>query len=149
MPDTLVTTEHRDLILMRHFAAPRALVFRAWTDPQMLAAWWGPEGLTTAVQMDLRDGGEFTLVMSDGKGGDYPITGRFGPIIANEAIVMIMEVERHPPEWHAMIRAKYEELGGKPEDYVGGPIPTKILFSDDGDGTVVTIRQIFPLALVR
>ena len=149
MPDTLVTTQRRDLILTRHFAASRALVFRAWTDPQMMAAWWGPEGMTTTAQMDVRPGGEFTLVMHDGKGGDYPILGRFETVVANELLVMIMEVERHPPEWHAMIRAKYEELGGKPEDYVGGPIPTVITFTDDGDGTEVTVRQTFPLALVR
>ncbi|ESQ85566.1 hypothetical protein ABAC460_23505 [Asticcacaulis sp. AC460] len=149
MFDTELTTEANDLILVRDFAAPRALVYRAWSDPQMLAAWWGPEGLTTTVEVDVRPGGALSLIMHDGKGNDYPVLGEFGEVVENELLVMIMQVERHPPEWHAMIRGKFVELGGDEADYVGGPVPTRITFADSDAGTRVTVRQTFPLALVR
>lgn len=149
MLETEFRTEARDLILVRDFAAPRPLVFQAWTDAQMLAAWWGPEGLTTTVEVDVRPGGPLSLIMHDGKGNDYPVLGQFGEVVDNELLVMIMEVERHPPEWHAMIRGKFVELGGAEADYIGGPIPTRITFEDSAVGTRVTVRQTFPLALVR
>jgi uncharacterized protein YndB with AHSA1/START domain len=149
MFETEVKTEARDLILVRDFAAPRALVYQAWTDPQMLAAWWGPENMTTTVEVDVRPGGALSMTMHDRNGGDYPILGEFGDVVENELLVMIMQVERHPPEWHAMIRGKFVELGGEEGDYVGGPIPTRITFEDSAAGTRVTVRQTFPLALVR
>ncbi|ESQ74859.1 SRPBCC domain-containing protein [Asticcacaulis sp. AC402] len=149
MFDTELTTEANDLILVRDFAAPRALVYQAWTDPQMLAAWWGPEGLTTTVDVDVRPGGSLSLIMHAPDGSDYPVMGEFGEVIDNEVLVMIMQVERHPPAWHAMIRGKYVELGGEEAAYVGGPIPTRITFEDCDAGTRVTVRQTFPQALVR
>ncbi len=149
MADTQLALEAHDSILTRQFDAPRALVWRAWTDPQMLNAWWGPETLTTTAVLDFRPAGELAMTMHAPDGTDYPITGEFGDIVENELLVMIMRVERHPPEWHETIRNAYVALGGIPEAYVGGPIPTRVTFEDDGQGTKVTVRQTFPLALVR
>ncbi|WJH37247.1 SRPBCC domain-containing protein [Paenibacillus aurantius] len=48
------------LEITREFAAPRDLVFKAWTEPERLAKWWGPKGFTLEVkQLDLRPGGMF------------------------------------------------------------------------------------------
>lgn len=48
----------RTIVITRTFAAPRDRVFRAFTDPQELAQWWGPEGWTTETHAhDLRPGG--------------------------------------------------------------------------------------------
>jgi uncharacterized protein YndB with AHSA1/START domain len=59
-------TEEQTLTLRldRHFAASPEAVFRAWTDPQALAAWFGPEGVQTRnVEIDLRPGGRYSLEM--------------------------------------------------------------------------------------
>ena len=46
------------LRIERTFAAPREKVFQAWTDPQALKQWWGPDGYATpSVEIDLRPGG--------------------------------------------------------------------------------------------
>ena len=47
----------RDVVTTRILDAPRERVFRAWTDPDLLARWWGPEGFTNSFQVfDLKPG---------------------------------------------------------------------------------------------
>ena len=54
----------REVVLARRIAAPRALVFRAFTDPEHLMRWWGPQGFTAPeCDMDLRIGGALRVVM--------------------------------------------------------------------------------------
>ncbi len=66
----------REVVLTRRLAAPRALVFRAFTDPAHLARWWGPQGFTTpVVEIDLTLGGALTIVMQSPDGQRYPMTG--------------------------------------------------------------------------
>ncbi|MGO4384263.1 SRPBCC family protein [Specibacter sp. RAF43] len=69
------------LTIVRVFNAPRELVFAAWTDPDRLAAWWGPAELHTpreSVSIDPRVGGEWsaTMVMDDGS-AEFPSAGTF------------------------------------------------------------------------
>jgi uncharacterized protein YndB with AHSA1/START domain len=53
-----------ELVLTHEFDAPRALVFRAWTQQQHAAQWWGPQGFTTvSCRMDARPGGAYRLAM--------------------------------------------------------------------------------------
>ena len=54
----------REVVLTRRLAAPRALVFRALTDPEHLMRWWGPQGFTTPeAEIDLKLGGALRIVM--------------------------------------------------------------------------------------
>jgi uncharacterized protein YndB with AHSA1/START domain len=60
MTDAATTTPSDEPIItmVRIFDAPRELVFKAWTDPEHLAQWWGPHGFTNPVcEVDLRPGG--------------------------------------------------------------------------------------------
>jgi uncharacterized protein YndB with AHSA1/START domain len=69
-------------VIRREFAAPRALVWRAWTDPSVIARWWGPDGFTTpAVDLDLRPGGRFRIVLRSPGGRDHPMAGIFREIV--------------------------------------------------------------------
>jgi uncharacterized protein YndB with AHSA1/START domain len=75
------------LRLARHFKAPRQAVFRAWTDPQALAAWFGPEGVQTRnVEVDLRPGGAFSLEMHEAD-GVYPLSGVYRQVVPPERLV--------------------------------------------------------------
>src|SRR5277367_3819372 len=68
--------EGREFIITREFAAPRKLVFQAWTDPKHLAQWWGPRGFTNPVcEWDVRPGGKIYDVMRGPNGTDYPLGG--------------------------------------------------------------------------
>lgn len=66
----------REVVLTRRLAAPRALVFRALTDPAHLMRWWGPRGFTTPeADIDLKLGGALRIVMQAPDGQRFPMTG--------------------------------------------------------------------------
>jgi uncharacterized protein YndB with AHSA1/START domain len=76
-------------VIIREFAAPRELVFKAWTDPKQLAQWWGPRGFTNPVcEWDVRPGGKIYDVMRAPNGDDYPMGGVFREIKPPERLVI-------------------------------------------------------------
>ena len=68
-----------EIKLMRTYQAPRQLVWDAWTDPDQMAQWWGPRGITTpreSIELDLHPGGRMTFDMvDDATGARYPNSG--------------------------------------------------------------------------
>src|SRR5262245_64936028 len=88
------STADRELIFTRIFDAPRELVFAAWTDPQHLAQWWGPQGFTTTIhEMDVRPGGVWRLTMHGPDGRDYR-----NRIVTLEVLKPERLVFRHEPD---------------------------------------------------
>jgi len=78
----------REIVITRAFDAPRALVFKTWTDPKHLAQWWGPGGFTNPVcEWDARPGKEIYVVMRAPKGVRYPMSGEFREVVASERLV--------------------------------------------------------------
>jgi uncharacterized protein YndB with AHSA1/START domain len=68
--------------------APRRQVWQAWTDPKMMAQWFGPRGFTSSVpELDARAGGKLRIVMHGPDGNDYPMKGVFREVIAPERLV--------------------------------------------------------------
>ncbi len=64
MSDAAVTAT-RTITVRRHYQAPPARVFAAWTTPEMVDAWWGPAGFTTRVHtLEARPGGRFHFEMT-------------------------------------------------------------------------------------
>ncbi|HEX5851350.1 MAG TPA: SRPBCC domain-containing protein [Rubrobacter sp.] len=77
-----------ELVVTRDFDAPRELVFRAWTEPERVRRWWGPEGFTMPYcDIDLRPGGTFLRCMRAPGGLDFWVTGVFREIVAPELLV--------------------------------------------------------------
>lgn len=67
-----------DFIVTRTFDAPRELVYKAWTDPEMIKKWWGPKNFTSpTAKIDLREGGKYLLAMRDPSGKDFWNGGEF------------------------------------------------------------------------
>jgi uncharacterized protein YndB with AHSA1/START domain len=69
---TPVQADEQEITITRVFDAPRELVFKAWTDPDQVAKWFGPAGFETpreSVEIDLREGGRFNLRMVQGGSG--------------------------------------------------------------------------------
>jgi uncharacterized protein YndB with AHSA1/START domain len=65
----------RELTLTRTFDAPQQLVWDAYTVPEQIAQWWGPNGMHTPLEkitVELREGGAFNLTMVDWEGREYP-----------------------------------------------------------------------------
>ena len=72
----------REIVTTRVIDAPRERVFKAWTDPEHLAQWWGPKGFTNTFQeFDMRPGGAWRFVMPGPDGVDYKnvFVNPFGP----------------------------------------------------------------------
>ena len=73
-----MTAESNDLVISRLVRAPRAAVWRAWTDPVLLKEWWCPKPWATEVRaFDLRPGGDFHTFMSGPDGGTSDNPGCF------------------------------------------------------------------------
>jgi uncharacterized protein YndB with AHSA1/START domain len=69
-------TDDRTLVLTRVFAAPQALVFKAWTDPAHAVRWWGPMGFSIeSCAMDVRPGGAWRIRMRSPEGSQHTKRG--------------------------------------------------------------------------
>jgi uncharacterized protein YndB with AHSA1/START domain len=78
----------RELILTRLIDAPRAALFRAWTDQRLLTQWFAPLPWTTpAAELDVRPGGACRVVMRDPKGREFPNQGVYLKVVPNERLV--------------------------------------------------------------
>jgi uncharacterized protein YndB with AHSA1/START domain len=77
-----------EVTLTRIFDAPRELVWKAWTDPKLLARWWGPKGFTNPVcEADVRIGGKILIHMQGPDGTVHPMTGTFDEVAEPECLV--------------------------------------------------------------
>ena len=90
--------KRREFTLTHVLDAPRALVWRAWTDPGQLARWWGPQGITTpleTIEMDVRPGGAFRLTMVlEADGTEFPSDMAFRDVVEPEQLVFGWEAQR-------------------------------------------------------
>ena len=101
----------RELTTSRRIPAPRARVWAAFTDPRVLATWWGPDGFTnTFATCDVREGGEWTFTMHGPNGASYPNQCRFVELRASERWVM-----EHTCEPHFRLTATLSEHGAETE----------------------------------
>jgi len=83
--------------LTREFAAPRDVLFRAHTDPQLLVQWLGPRRLTMRVdRFELRDGGTWRYTHRDTDGTEYGFHGVFHGTPSPEGILQTFEFEGAP-----------------------------------------------------
>jgi uncharacterized protein YndB with AHSA1/START domain len=82
-----------DVLITRLIAAPRTLVFAAWTDPAHLARWFAPRGCTIAfARLDLRSGGSFHSCIRTPDGHECWCIGTYREIIAPERLVFTMAI---------------------------------------------------------
>jgi len=83
---TLPTDEQ--ILITREFDAPRQLVYRAWTTPELVKRWWsGHRGEVTSAEIDLRVGGSWRYVMIASGGFEVAFHGEFREIVPDERIV--------------------------------------------------------------
>jgi uncharacterized protein YndB with AHSA1/START domain len=83
---TLPTDEQ--ILITREFAAPRHLVYKAWTTPELVKHWWNAKrGEVTVAEIDLRVGGTWRYAMVTGDGFEVAFHGEYLEVVANERIV--------------------------------------------------------------
>lgn len=85
---TMTGSEPHTLTLSRVFAAPRERVYRAFSDGDNVARWFGPHGFACAVfEFDCRPGGHYRLEMRAPDGGVHPLSGTFREVDRPERLV--------------------------------------------------------------
>ena len=121
-------TPTNELVITRTFDAPRELVYKAFTDPDQIAQWFGPVGFSVprdTVSIDARVGGHqrLTMVSDDDPEMVSPVDSTFTEVIENELLVGT---------------EKWEGVPGQQE---GGEMYARIEFHDEGGKTRLVIRQ--------
>jgi len=127
---TLKTEGDRYIIVTRRFAAPPEAVYRAHIEPELLKKWLiGPEGWSMPVCInEARPGGKIQYEWTNGKGGDFYLTGGFVELVPFSRIVHIERMHLPDPT---------------PDNHV------ETTFAPDGSGTLMTMRMTLPDAATR
>jgi uncharacterized protein YndB with AHSA1/START domain len=108
---TLPTDEQ--ILITREFDAPRHLVYRAWTTPELVRRWWsGERGEVTSAEIDLRVGGMWRYVMVAHGGFEVAFHGEYREIVPNERIVST-EVYEGMPDGEALDTLTLTEADGR------------------------------------
>ena len=106
----------RRLEMERHYNAPRALVFAAWTDPDRMKHWWGPKDWTIPhSEADLRPGGSFRYAMRSPEGDEHIVEGKIAEIDPPARYVTVSELGgdgAHPPVRVVTTVTFAEQAGG-------------------------------------
>lgn len=77
-----------EIVITRLLDAPRELVWRTWTEPELVRQWWGPKNFTSpSCRIDLRVGGVYLFCMRSPDGRDYYSTGVYREIVKPERII--------------------------------------------------------------
>jgi len=94
----------RVIRMTRTFDAPRERVFRAWTEPEQLAKWWGPKGFTVPDHtIDVRPGGAWRTTMRSPEGNDHVVAGVYREITPPERLVFTWGWETEGPRGHETV----------------------------------------------
>jgi uncharacterized protein YndB with AHSA1/START domain len=102
----------REIVLTRVFDAPRAMVFDAFTKPELLKRWFGPRGWSLVVcEVDLRVGGGFRFVLRGPDGKDMGMRGVYREIAPPERCVHMESFDDYPGE--SQVTGVFIETGGK------------------------------------
>ena len=119
---TLPTDEQ--ILITREFDAPRHLVYRAWTTPELVKRWWNAKrGEVTIAEIDLRVGGKWRYVMVTDDGAEVAFHGEYLELVPNERIVTT------------------EVYEGAPGGDDGGVLNTLTFTEVDGRTTLVNLVQ--------
>jgi len=122
---TLKTEGDTHLIVTRHFAAPPEAVYRAHTEPELIKKWLlGPEGWSMPVCInEARPGGKIRYEWTNGKGGEFHLTGEYVELNPYSRIVHVERMHLPDPT---------------PDNHV------ETGFDRDGERTIMTLRMTLP-----
>jgi uncharacterized protein YndB with AHSA1/START domain len=110
---TVTLPTDREILITREFDAPRELVYKAWTTPELVRRWWsGRRGAMTVCEIDLRVGGKWRYVMMAEGGFEVAFHGEYREIVPDERIVNT-EVYEAVPEGETLNIATFAEADGR------------------------------------
>lgn len=121
--------------ITRVLDAPRELVWKEWTEPERMAAWWGPGRFTVPFcEIDPRPGGVFLRCMRSPEGRDLWVTGVFREVVEPERLVFTDSFA--DAEGNVVPAERYGLGPGWPPERL-----ITVTFEEEGDATRVTLRH--------
>lgn len=120
---TVERASERELVVRRTFDAPARIVFEAWTKPELFMRWWLPKSMGMSLlscEMDVRTGGKYRLVIGHGASRPMAFFGTYLEVTPHSRLV-----------WT-------NEEGGD-----GGAVTT-VTFEEEGDRTLLVMRELYP-----
>ena len=111
----VTTPSDEEILITRELGAPRHLVYKAYTTPELVSRWWpGERGEMRSCEIDLQPGGKWRYVMGAHGGPEVAFHGEFSEIVENERIVTTEVFEGAPPDSApALTIATFEESEGR------------------------------------
>jgi len=101
------------ILITREFDAPKHLLYRAWTTPELVKRWWsGRRGEMTACDMDVRVGGKWRYVMTAQGGYEVAFHGEYLELVPDERIVHT-EVYEGAPGDPVTVTVTFTDLDGR------------------------------------
>ncbi len=112
-PEIIIEPNSQEIRINTTYNAPRELVFKAYTDPDLIPQWYGPRYLTTEIdKLEARAGGRWRFLNYDPEGNVYAFHGVFHEVAAPDRIVQTFEYEGMPG--HVVLEtAVFEDIGGR------------------------------------
>lgn len=110
---TVTLQGDREIVITREFAAPKHLVWKAYTTPELIKRWWaGERGEVTLAEVDLRVGGAWRYVLVANGGFEVGFHGEYREITTNQKLVMT-EVFEGMPDGEALDTVTFTEVDGR------------------------------------
>jgi uncharacterized protein YndB with AHSA1/START domain len=110
---TVTLPADEQILITREFDAPRHLVYKAWTTPDLVKRWWhANRGTATVCEIDLRVGGTWRYAMVTDDGFEVAFHGEYREIVPDERIVST-EVYEGMPDAEAVNTVTFTEAGGR------------------------------------
>jgi uncharacterized protein YndB with AHSA1/START domain len=110
---TVTLPTDQQILITREFAAPKHLVYKAWTTSELVKRWWsGQRGKMTIAEIDLRVGGTWRYAMDTDAGFEVAFHGEYREIVPNERIVMT-DVYEAMPGPGALVTVTFTENDGR------------------------------------
>jgi len=112
---TIALPTDEQILITREFDAPKELVYKAWTTPELVKRWWsGHRGSVTLAEIDLRVGGTWRFVMIAHGGYEVAFHGEYREIVPNERIVSTEVYEGAPEGGDGVVNTiTFTELDGR------------------------------------
>jgi len=118
-----VRKDRLELVITRILDAPPVLVYKAWTTPEHMVRWMGPEGFTApSVKLDVRVGGHYRGLIRSREGKDYWFRGTYREVVENCRLVFTFA---------------WEEDGERGEENL-----VTVIFAEEGGKTRMTFKQV-------
>jgi uncharacterized protein YndB with AHSA1/START domain len=100
-----------EILMVREFDAPRHLVYKAYTTPELVKRWWGGRrGTVTLAEIDLRVGGQWRYAMTANEGFEVAFHGEYHEIVPDSKLVNTEVFEGAPEAGAALVTCTFEEI---------------------------------------